>query len=109
MSSSGSKNFFDRIDWIVDYHDGWRDMTVQKKKNNENHLAPLRVVTLWLLPILLIVIYDFATYLLQYYPSHHIPLPAPSTVTSLTLFGILASPLWVLVGYSFTYFFVANS
>jgi hypothetical protein len=104
MSSSGSKNFFDRIDWIVDYHDGWRDMTVQKK-NSENHLAPLRVVTLWLLPILLIVIYDFATYLLQYYPSHHIPLPAPSTVTSLTLFGILASPLWVLVGYSFTYFF----
>jgi hypothetical protein len=74
----------------------------EKKKNG--HAIP-KVAFLWLAPICLIIIYDFATLLLRYFHYRHIPLPLPSTVTSVTAFGILASPLWVLAGYSFTYLF----
>jgi hypothetical protein len=75
------------------------------KNNHIRNLGILRLIVLWISPILLISIYDFATYLLKRYPLQHIPLPTPTTVTSVTLFGVLASPFWVLAGYSFTYLF----
>jgi hypothetical protein len=79
------------------------DIGIRTKMKNDHRI--LRIIFLWFSPILLIILYDIATYILRYYRVSHIPLPAAPTITSLTLFGILASPLWVLAGYAFTYLF----
>ena len=79
------------------------DIGIRTKMKNDHRI--LRIIFLWFSPILLIILYDIATYILRYYRVPHIPLPAAPTITSLTLFGILASPLWVLAGYALTYLF----
>src|SRR5579859_4076984 len=86
-------------------HEQESQAIVKKQGKKSHNKVFLPILFLWFAPILLIILYDLATYLLRYYPSRHIPLPAPATITSLTLFGILASPLWVLAGFSFTYLF----
>jgi len=51
------------------------------------------------------VIYDIVHYLVHLAVPHLIGVPSAQTVYSATLMEVISSPFWVLVGFSFTYFF----
>jgi hypothetical protein len=65
----------------------------------------LQIAILWVAPFLLVAIYALVISLLHRIIPHRLGLPSISTITTATLHEVIASPLWVAIGFLFTYVF----
>jgi hypothetical protein len=64
-----------------------------------------KISLIWIAPFVFVLIYDTVHYLVHLVVPHLVGVPGAQTVYSATLMEVISSPLWVLAGFSFTYFF----